>query len=252
MILTNLKSTVDWCEENYAVTEYIVEFWNSITFFPILFSAIYWRRSFPRLFVFDKLFHHVFWYLVLVSLGTALFHGTLLYKFQLLDELPMVLVATKYISILMSLNQIVIVRNSFLNDLVNLFMQFKYTFIYLIVISYFLNPNYQIALFHGSLKLYESIIFILIYKLQKKLKIIISYNPIFHIYKNKISYHARMGLIFYAIAGLLWVSENLFCEYLQHLQFHAFWHIFSSMGIYHLNSVISYSYLINNIIYFSR
>ena len=38
-------ATIDWCEENYQVTNYIAEFWNTVSnFVMILFPlyAIYW------------------------------------------------------------------------------------------------------------------------------------------------------------------------------------------------------------------
>ena len=155
------QSTVDWCESNYVISTIIAEFWNTLTFFPILLSAFYWKNNFPRLFIFDKTFHHIFWYLVLVSIGTAFFHATLLYNFQLLDELPMVLLAATYISLLVSFKKILFISEFYLK-ITNVLVRAKYSLLYLITISYFYSTYLQIGLFHSILKLYELFIFIFI------------------------------------------------------------------------------------------
>lgn len=253
MFINNLKSTVDWCEENYAVTDFIAEFWNTITFIPILVSAIYWRSLFPRLFVFDRSFHHVFWYLVTVSIGTALFHGTLLYKYQLVDELPMVLLSSKYVSLLLTFRHLIVFDNSpFIKMCIEFCIRIRYSVLYLIIISYFFNGTLQITFFHGFLKLYEIIVFYLVYQMKISISEMSHYNQNFHNYKYKIGHHIRLGLLSYSVAGLLWVLDHLFCDHIQFLQLHAFWHIISSIGIYHLNSIISYSYLLNNLLFYSR
>lgn len=82
-------STIDWCEENYVVSTYIAEALNTITnaiFIGIAGFAIYHayhNRLEPR-FIFTA-----FGFL-LVGVGSWLFHMTLKYQFQLLDELPMI------------------------------------------------------------------------------------------------------------------------------------------------------------------
>lgn len=242
------QSTVDWCESNYVISTIIAEFWNTVTFFPILFSAFYWKNNFPRLFIFDKTFHHIFWYLVLVSIGTAFFHATLLYNFQLLDELPMVLLAAKYIYLLVSFKKILFISDFYLK-ITNFLLRTKYSLLYLITISYFYSTYLQIGLFHSILKIYELFIFIFIYKINSFLQST-NYNNIQHynLYRQKVKYHSVLGVLCYSLAGLFWILENLFCEQLRHFQFHALWHIISSMGIYHLNCIISYLYMTNNLL----
>jgi dihydroceramidase len=95
-------STIDWCEENYAVTYYVAEFMNTLSSL-ILFSlgclGIYWnyhhlhavrRHIEPRMLA-------SYGFLVIVGCGSTLFHGTLLYSFQLLDELPMLYVSLAFL-----------------------------------------------------------------------------------------------------------------------------------------------------------
>uniref|UniRef100_A0A665WFB7 Alkaline ceramidase n=1 Tax=Echeneis naucrates TaxID=173247 RepID=A0A665WFB7_ECHNA len=82
-------STLDWCEENYVVSFYIAEFWNTVSnlimILPPLCGAIQTFR--------DGLeFRYIcsFLGLAAVGIGSWCFHMTLLYEMQLLDELPMI------------------------------------------------------------------------------------------------------------------------------------------------------------------
>ncbi|XP_065831394.1 alkaline ceramidase 3-like [Oscarella lobularis] len=81
-------STLDWCEENYAVTIYIAEFWNTITNIAFVLPSVVAlaRASKDKLESRYVLSHFL---LVLVGVGSWSFHGTLLYSMQMLDELPM-------------------------------------------------------------------------------------------------------------------------------------------------------------------
>ncbi|KAK6200903.1 ceramidase [Scheffersomyces amazonensis] len=82
-------STIDWCEENYVVSDYIAEALNTVTnsiFIALATFAIYhaYRNHLEPRFLFTG-----FGFL-LVGIGSWLFHMTLMYHFQLLDELPMI------------------------------------------------------------------------------------------------------------------------------------------------------------------
>ncbi|KAJ1677983.1 alkaline ceramidase ydc1 [Spiromyces aspiralis] len=86
-------STLDWCEENYAKNHYIAEFWNTLTNFAfsnLAYSGISSDLSAnhgKRLIACRLGF-------LLVGIGSMCFHATLKYSTQLLDELPMLYVAT--------------------------------------------------------------------------------------------------------------------------------------------------------------
>ncbi|KAG0283525.1 Alkaline ceramidase 3 [Linnemannia gamsii] len=85
-------STIDWCENNYNVSYYIAEFWNSTSSLAIvavglagyLNLASYKER---RMTLLMQSF-------MVIGVGSVLFHGTLRHKMQLLDELPMLYCAT--------------------------------------------------------------------------------------------------------------------------------------------------------------
>ncbi|MEQ2279895.1 Alkaline ceramidase 3 [Ameca splendens] len=82
-------STLDWCEENYVVSSYIAEFWNTVSNLIMILPPIYGAVQTFR----DGLeFRYICSFLGLsaVGVGSWCFHMTLLYEMQLLDELPMI------------------------------------------------------------------------------------------------------------------------------------------------------------------
>ena len=84
-----VTASIDWCEENYVVTRYIAEFCNTTTngLFAVLASiGIYQavRYRYERRILLTSMGF------LLVGIGSWLFHMTLKYEFQLLDELPMI------------------------------------------------------------------------------------------------------------------------------------------------------------------
>ena len=82
-------ATLDWCEHNFAITYLIAEFWNATTnlVFVYLASTGYLSAKHWQL---PKRFQLAFLLLGLIGSGSFLFHATLSYSAQLLDELPMI------------------------------------------------------------------------------------------------------------------------------------------------------------------
>jgi len=83
------SSTIDWCEENYVVTHYIAEAINTVTNAAFVYLAFYalrncFRNKLEQRFILSSCGF------MLVGIGSWLFHMTLKYEFQLLDELPMI------------------------------------------------------------------------------------------------------------------------------------------------------------------
>jgi len=81
-------ASVDWCEKNYVVCNYIAEFWNTMTSMVIallgLVGCYLTRRE-----KMEQRFTVLYAIITVVGLGSVAFHGTLLIEHQLLDELPM-------------------------------------------------------------------------------------------------------------------------------------------------------------------
>ncbi|KAI8075664.1 hypothetical protein BDF21DRAFT_423415 [Thamnidium elegans] len=87
-----VTSTIDWCEENYIVSPYIAEFFNTITNLGFVFFSLFGIYNVFRNNASKKL---IVAYLgvMMVGFGSWFFHMTLQYNMQLLDELPMLYVA---------------------------------------------------------------------------------------------------------------------------------------------------------------
>ncbi|KAF8975174.1 hypothetical protein BGZ46_009374 [Entomortierella lignicola] len=77
----------DWCENNYDISYYVAEFFNSLSSFSMIIVGligIYLHSNF------EKRFLLTFGSIVIIGLGSIAFHGTLLFPLQMLDEVPMV------------------------------------------------------------------------------------------------------------------------------------------------------------------
>ncbi|ODV88865.1 hypothetical protein CANCADRAFT_130320 [Tortispora caseinolytica NRRL Y-17796] len=82
-------ATIDWCEENYIVSHYVAEFTNTLTNLGFVALAVYATYN---AFAADLEWRFIFTAIGfgLVGIGSWMFHMTLWYEFQLLDELPMI------------------------------------------------------------------------------------------------------------------------------------------------------------------
>jgi len=83
-------STVDWCESNYTVTKYCAELVNAST--NIIF--IYLGSKGIMKYRHDPILLICYIGYITVGVGSLLFHATLKYPMQLLDELPMIWTAS--------------------------------------------------------------------------------------------------------------------------------------------------------------
>jgi dihydroceramidase len=85
-------STVDWCEQNYAVTPYVCELFNTVSSLAMVAAGILGLlRRRPPLAGPVRVASAL---LVLVGLGSIAFHATLRFELQMLDELPMLYLVT--------------------------------------------------------------------------------------------------------------------------------------------------------------
>lgn len=87
-------SEIDWCETNYQISDYIVEYWNTISNIPTLLLAIYsywsWQKTngngpfLTNLMTHFGLLHLIF---ILIPIFSTYFHASLSYMGQVTDEL---------------------------------------------------------------------------------------------------------------------------------------------------------------------
>ncbi|KAL6934424.1 hypothetical protein ACO0OL_002967 [Hanseniaspora opuntiae] len=86
----NVTSTIDWCEENYVQSSFIAEFCNTISNFSYVFVSFYLFYSLRKIGISELRFKLTMLGLLSVGIGSAMFHMSLRYDCQLLDELPMI------------------------------------------------------------------------------------------------------------------------------------------------------------------
>lgn len=92
-------ASVDWCEQNYAHSQYVSETFNSVSSFAMLLVGVFgalWHHRFL-----EKRFVLVFLSVALVGIGSVAFHATLRFELQMLDELPMLYTAALLVYILL-------------------------------------------------------------------------------------------------------------------------------------------------------
>lgn len=82
-------STIDWCEENYVVSSYVAELVNTVTNAAFIAMATYALINAIRN-RHERRFLLVCAGFITVGVGSWMFHMSLLYEYQLLDELPMI------------------------------------------------------------------------------------------------------------------------------------------------------------------
>lgn len=78
---TWLRATLDWCEENYVALDFVAEFWNTLSNLMIILPCVFglyivWRQRM------ELRFALAYSALMVVGIGSWLFHMTLTWHFQ--------------------------------------------------------------------------------------------------------------------------------------------------------------------------
>lgn len=140
-------SSINWCELDYINSKFIAEYWNTLTGLFLCFSSLYAYHTNDKNNV--KNLHYSNKLLFLVGIGTMLFHGTLIYMFQLVDEIPMMLIVIEYYRIISTEVSFIKYFNIF-----KINHDIMYHMIPIIIGSYYVHPTLQVVLFQGSLTVF--------------------------------------------------------------------------------------------------
>ncbi|XP_066555671.1 alkaline ceramidase 3 isoform X1 [Amia ocellicauda] len=214
-------STLDWCEDNYAVSFHIAEFWNTVSNLIMILPPIYGAIQTIK----DGLeIRYVFAYLGLtaVGIGSWCFHMTLQYKMQLLDELPMIYSCCVFVYCLYECFK---PKNSinYFPIVVLLLFSVSVTVVYL---------QWKEPIFHQVM--YGTLVACLVLR---SVFIVTWVYP----WLRPLSY---TSLTVFMMGFLLWNIDNIFCDTLREArqklppvvgavtQFHAWWHILTGLGSY--------------------
>jgi len=210
----NRTSAVDWCEPNYVWSFYIAEFFNTITSLPAAFLALN-SMYLTYKYGYSKRFFVVNLMVVLVGLGSAGFHGTLLWTGQIMDELPMVYASLAF------LYSVLEMESSDKKPVYNYLAPGLITFAGIFTLVYIYLPNFFIFFLVGFI----ACILTLVYHLSK------IYRKPTTLLHQKIFIVASMSLYIGGWA-FFWVPEVAFCNQLQAFNFHALWHATSTLGAF--------------------
>jgi len=207
-------SAVDWCEPNYTYSYYVAEFFNTITSIPAFFLALHGLYLTYK-YGYDKRFIVVNSMVGMVGLGSSAFHGTLLYTGQILDELPMVYASLSFLYAILEMESTE--KGPIYKHAAPLIISFcaVFTAVYLYLPTFFIF--FIVA--------YIACVLTLVYRCS-----IIFRNPS-TLKSQKVFIIASISLY---IGGWLffWIPEIIFCDQIQALNFHSWWHVSSTLGAF--------------------
>ncbi|KAF9185250.1 Alkaline ceramidase 3 [Haplosporangium sp. Z 11] len=232
-------ASVDWCENNYVVTYYIAEFWNTISSLFIILLGELGLYLCPTK---ERRFKVAFRTVSIVGIGSTLFHGTLRHKMQLLDELPMIYAATA---------------------LVFISVETKHgprgRWFPISLATWLLLTTIFVSITGGRIQFYTFQASFGVLQLA-----IIYYTSVLHIQQKAIVFanggqnnstwliQRAMGV--YAFAVAIWLIDLHLCEFVNGVgpnsvlkwnpQFHAWWHVFSISGVYFTTLLIAYQHYV--------
>ncbi|KAI8600428.1 ceramidase [Dissophora ornata] len=256
-------ASVDWCENNYVVSFYIAEFWNTVSNIACFIAAALGIYFFPGN---ERRFTLLFTTCGFVGLGSVLFHGTLRHKMQLLDELPMLYSATIILFILVEAKHgpqgkwFPILLTAWIgktsadffivNDIgslvcephsiLSILSQFQATTTFIFSTT---RDQLQFYTFQSTYTILQFGMIYFLRVLHVQQRAIRGVNP-------DISTLIRraFGLAFFAVT--IWLIDLRLCEFVNGVgarsvlkwnpQLHAWWHVFSACALYHATMMVIY------------
>jgi dihydroceramidase len=191
----NKASSIDWCEENYIITGYIAEYYNTLSMIPGVILLTY---GFIKSINIRYNYHIIISYLLSfwLSIGSFMFHARLTKFWQAQDELPMLYLGIWSFFCVMKLYKI----------------NYIYDYETFIVICIFITRYYV----NSS----EYIEFIVPYSIITVTSLLSFLYHILYIGNSKNI--GLLGIISIIIGFIFWLIDLFFCSL---LKFHAIWHL---------------------------
>ena len=245
-------SIIDWCEENYVVSPYIAEWSNTISNSIFLITALYstwcaYRNGLEFRFLLIGLGF------ALVGVGSWLFHMTLKYRFQLLDELPMIYAtAIPAWSVFCEFNWKTWRANTKQASKKRQLLFMLAVFSFTTILTYMYLVCRVVLLFQA------------LYGFLTLIVVAISSSFAIHLetkdplVKKNLYNTMGMGIITFALGFILWELDQLFCPLWIHirrdylklplgvlLEFHGWWHLLTGIGVYSYLVFLHYLRVLN-------
>lgn len=171
-------SSINWCELDYIHSNYIAEYWNTITGIFLCISSVicFIKNVFNNT---DKLYYSNL-LLFFVGIGTIMFHSTLIYIWQLFDEIPMLLIVIEYYRILTNELHLIYYTNTYIYNYDTI-----YYIIPIIVLSYYVDMKLHVLLFQSVLAICIITIMYTCYNININLnKLYYNINPCLYVNKD--------------------------------------------------------------------
>ncbi|KAM4706714.1 alkaline ceramidase 1 isoform 2-T2 [Discoglossus pictus] len=222
-IFARHSSDIDWCEGNYLHSEYVAEYYNTVSnvvFFivgPMMMYLLHPYASKRSLAV------HLVWLMfIIVGLFSVYFHMTLSFLGQMLDELSILWVIAIAYSVWFP-------RPYFPSFIKNRNQFGTFVFIMATVSTglSFLKPTVNAYVLN-------CIIFHIFYILSKELKKCV-YQDVHRL--------AVLSFCLWAVAISCWLSDRFFCGFWKRMNFcylHSIWHIMICITVVYSNTLFSY------------
>ncbi|KAJ1970792.1 alkaline ceramidase ydc1, partial [Dimargaris xerosporica] len=218
--------------DNYTVCKYIAEFWNTTTNFIFLSLALFGIYNVHRC-LGERRFIMCYLGMLLVGTGSWLFHMTLLYEMQLLDELPMI-----YCTCVCIYSVIEIEKTPRYGKALPLGL-LAYSALVTAIYLYNRNPVFHQVSYGLEVAV---IVFRNAY--------LLSQIPATTVSRGGQSVKTALKRLYFQAAAtflfgfFLWNIDNIYCAQLRHLrsllavpldavlQLHGWWHVFTALGCY--------------------
>jgi len=221
-------STVDWCEENYAYSSFIAEFWNTLSSLALVYAGYRGWKIHSNL-----KGSGIYVILILVGVGSVFFHAILDVHSQMLDEIPMIFFVCQLFINVLQLENCIGKIFAYLMASISSYVVYsmallegdphdrKYVQHYSGVIDAINRIEFYV--FQSGIILSAIAIFIrLVYKVSRK--------PA----ARTLLYR---GCSTFLLGWCCWLVDYFLCSQLQSTinpQFHAWWHVLSAIGTYQL------------------
>nr|XP_026696405.1 alkaline ceramidase 2-like isoform X3 [Ciona intestinalis] len=208
------SSDVNWCEPDYEVSSFTIEFWNSISGIPMIVLSLIMislNGDYTRLVPHCRYANVVWWLLAVTGVGSIYFHATLSLFGQFLDEIGIIWLGFAVLAMYAE-PSVVFLPSSF-NKNRTLYQSLMLAAAIVATTLSFVEPKFNhVWLFLFVVPVVRGVT-------MKKAR---------NLNMEKFQALGRNGLVFLALAVICWVLDRVFCPFMLSIRFpylHAVWHI---------------------------